>query len=663
MKSLVTKLIALAVSAGVCVVVALWAVGWIERRSHEDVVAALEDDGHFWAEVESDGLRLVLGGTAPDEPARFRALSVAGGIVEGSRLVDAMEVAPPDEVEAPEYQVEILRNGDDVSLIGLLPSMADRDALRDTVRRLSGSALFTDLLETADGAHGETWDAALQFGLESAAMLSRSKVSVTAERVSVDALVSDGDEKRRVEATLSDGIPHGIALAMNIEAPRPVVTPFTARFLIDEEGARFDACTASTDEGANTILRAAKAAGLTSEFHCTLALGSPAVRWAEAVARAIQAVAALGGGDVTFSDGDVTLIAPQGTDPELYDAEIGALEQALPPVFSLHAVLPVIVDEAPEAGGEGPARFSANRTGEGTVQLRGRLGQAIDRRAVEGFALARFGANETTTGIRIDDSVPAGWTPRVLAALDALGYLAEGTVVVTVDNVTVNGETGDAEARETISRVLSEALGDGAAFNIDVTYSEALDPTAGLPTPEECVAMVQNAASENKITFAPSSAEFDPASRETLDQIAQVLRGCGGPIAMEIAGYTDSQGREEMNLALSQDRANAVLAALMSRRILTSGVVANGYGEADPIADNGTEDGREANRRIEFRLISPVEGAEDADLGGETAEEETPAGPDEATPEENAVTQEGAGSPDDAPADGNDAEETDPGPQ
>ena len=71
---------------------------------------------------------------------------------------------------------------------------------------------------------------------------------------------------------------------------------------------------------------------------------------------------------------------------------------------------------------------------------------------------------------------------------------------------------------------------------------------------------------------------------------------------MEIAGYTDSQGREEMNLSLSQERADAVLTALMSRRILTSGITARGFGEADPIADNDTEEGREANRRIEFRF-------------------------------------------------------------
>jgi OOP family OmpA-OmpF porin len=72
---------------------------------------------------------------------------------------------------------------------------------------------------------------------------------------------------------------------------------------------------------------------------------------------------------------------------------------------------------------------------------------------------------------------------------------------------------------------------------------------------------------------------------------------------MEIGGHTDAQGSEEGNRALSQARAEAVLVALQGRRVDVSGLVAKGYGEANPIADNETEEGREANRRIEFTLI------------------------------------------------------------
>ena len=74
---------------------------------------------------------------------------------------------------------------------------------------------------------------------------------------------------------------------------------------------------------------------------------------------------------------------------------------------------------------------------------------------------------------------------------------------------------------------------------------------------------------------------------------------------IEIAGYTDSQGSEGGNQRLSQQRADAVLDGLRIRRVPVSNFRSVGYGEENPIADNETEEGREANRRIEFTLIEP----------------------------------------------------------
>ena len=105
------------------------------------------------------------------------------------------------------------------------------------------------------------------------------------------------------------------------------------------------------------------------------------------------------------------------------------------------------------------------------------------------------------------------------------------------------------------------------------------------------------------------------------DKIAAALKTCPS-VQMEVAGYTDSQGRAEMNLQLSQSRAEAVLTALMARRVLVGNLSVKGYGEADPIADNGTEAGREANRRIEFHLTGD---SADQASGDQTA-------PDASTP-------------------------------
>jgi len=202
--------------------------------------------------------------------------------------------------------------------------------------------------------------------------------------------------------------------------------------------------------------------------------------------------------------------------------------------------------------------------------------------------------------------------------LEGLSYLSNGSVEVTETNINIIGQTGIVSARSDIARVLSGQLASGASFDLDVTYIEALDPLAALPTPEECVELINVAGNKRKISFSPSSSDIEEDAIPTIDAIAEILRDCQG-VRIEIAGHTDSQGREIMNEQLSQARADAVLNAIMARRVLTSNLTAVGYGEAEPIADNGTEAGREANRRIEFRLVTETEEAQEE----ETAEAET----------------------------------------
>ena len=124
-----------------------------------------------------------------------------------------------------------------------------------------------------------------------------------------------------------------------------------------------------------------------------------------------------------------------------------------------------------------------------------------------------------------------------------------------------------------------------------------------------------------KITFAPGSAEITADANATMDALAKILLECPA-MKMEIAGHTDAQGSTGGNLSLSQARAEAVLLALQGRRVPVAGMVAKGYGEGVPIADNGTEEGREANRRIEFNLQAPADSPEVATApdGAQTAD-------------------------------------------
>lgn len=619
--------IAFVTAAAIAIATATLVVGVIERRTTQEVRSALTMAGQDWVQVEADGLLLRLSGMAETEALRFRALSVAGNVVDSARVIDAMEVRPAAELRAPDFSVEVLRNDDGISLIGLIPASEDRDAVVTRMTELAGSGSVADMLETADYPEPAGWDAALDFGLASLARLPRSKTSITPNQVTITAITSSAAERARLEAELSRNAPPGLRLTLDLSAPRPVITPFTLRFLIDDAGARFDACSANNDTARTRILAAAVAAGAEGKSDCTIGLGAPSPRWAEAVEAGIRALAELGAGSLTFSDADVSIVAAETVDQREFDRVIGELERALPDSFSLTSVLTPKADNT----NAGPPQFTATLNGEGQLQLRGRLTDERVRTVVDSFAVGHFGAGRVYNAVRLDPDLPDGWAVRVLAALEALAELSEGSAVVEPDLVRITGTTGSNGANAEIARLLAAKLGEGAKFEIAVSYEATLDPELGLPTPEECVANVNAILAARKIAFAPGSSEIEGEALETLDQIAAALEDCS-QVPMEIGAHSDSQGREEMNLALSQARADAVLNGLLARRVLTSNLRAVGYGESRPIADNGTEAGREANRRIEFTLIpqeeggaasadaAPAEGGADAAAGQEGQE-------------------------------------------
>ncbi|MFX0542031.1 OmpA family protein [Roseovarius sp. S4756] len=598
-------------------VAAGFSVRVIEDNARHTVRSELDKEGMTWTEVDADGLQVFLAGVAPSEAKRFTALSVAGRIVDAARVIDQMLVEDSAEIAPPRFSVEILRNDHGISLIGLIPAEMDREEFLEELQDAADGAEVTDLLEAADYPVASGWNAAVSYAVRALGQLPRAKISVDAGRVAIITMADSPEEKIALEQSLQRRVPSGLRVSVDVSAPRPVITPFTLRFLIEDGVARFDACSADTPEAQRRLIEAARAAGLEGEADCTIGLGVPTPEWGKAGALAIKALGELGGGSITFADADIALIAAQGTPEGKFDDVVGGLNSDLPDVFALHAVLP-----PPETEGAPIIpEFVATLSPEGLVQLRGKLGSQRLRDTVDSFAKARFRSDAVYNRARVVEGLPAEWPVRVLTGLEALGFLAQGAVVVTPTDLTVTGQTGRKEAGAQIAGLLADKLGEAAQFSIDVDYKEALDPVAGLPTPEECVAQIAAIQDQRKINFEPGSANIDGNGAAIMNDIADILGKCG-EIQIEIGGHTDSQGREEMNEELSQGRANAVLDALRARRVLTSSFTARGYGESQPIAGNDSEEGREANRRIEFKLIK-AEPAPDPDNSGlESSEEE-----------------------------------------
>ncbi|SFI95228.1 OmpA family protein [Jannaschia pohangensis] len=611
-RSTIATIAAFGVAAAGATAGAWFGAEFVEDRSRTAVSAMLASNDMGWAGVETDGLQLILTGTAPDEPARFRAITRAGYVVDPSRVIDAMEVAPSRAVTPPRFSLEILRNEDGVSVIGLVPTNGGQEALQTLLDEAGGTTplQITNMVETADYPVSPDWEETLRFGLSVLKDLPRAKISVMPGSVTVTAVADSDTERLRLEQSLTRRKPEIVDLVLNISAPRPVITPFTLRYVIPPEGRpRFEACAVDSLPAEARILRAAQSTGFTGRAGCVIGLGVPSASWGEAASLGIEALGRLGGGALTLSDADVSLVAREGTDADLFDTVVAELGTALPDLFVLSAVLPepTQVDGTGEAA-TGTPEFVATLSPEGQVQLRGRLYDDAQQAAVVSYGRALFGFDKTYVATRQDESLPQGWPARVLSGLDALSRLEQGVVIVQPDLVVIRGVTGNARAEAEISGLLSDKLGAEANFRIEVRYEPELDPLLNIPTPEECEDDLNDILTEQKLTFAPGAAVIEASGDGQIGRLKDKLDDCERAV-FEVGGHTDSQGSEGGNLTLSVQRADAVRAALIARGVRPSQLVAKGYGESQPIADNGTEEGRETNRRITFTLL----GRRDAD--------------------------------------------------
>lgn len=588
-------MLAIAAAAGLAWMTADSAARYFETRLQRDAVLALEERGFDWAGVETDGTRIHVSGIAPDEVARFRALQTVTGATEGGRVVDDMQVAALAQIARPEFEVELLRNDDGISIIGLVPAGLNREAVVKRLQDGTGAQNVSDLLETADYEVPHHWDEAFAFGLRVAQLSPRAKVSIGAGKVTVTALTDSRDERIALEEALRRNRPENVALTTNITAPRPVISPFTLRFVMDGEGARFDACAADAEAARDDILAAGTRAGTTTRAACQLGLGAPSRDWGRAAVLGVDAVAALGAGSVTLSDTEVALQVPATVPSAQFDETVARLQAALPAPFSLAAR-----QEADSEAGQGAAGFTAATSGTGQVVMRGRIADARMRDAVESFARSRFG--QTDSALRLDGSVPNGWTVSVIAGLEAMAGLANGTVTVTPELIRVTGISGHENASDMAAMQLAARLGAGANYELAIRYDRRLDPLLDLPSGEECVDRLNTVMRESLIGFEPGKSVIAGDPAPTLEKLAEAIGNCD-EYRIEIGGHTDSQGSDSSNAQLSQRRAQAVLEAMAGAGIHTRLIGSRGYGESEPIADNDTEAGREANRRIEFRLL------------------------------------------------------------
>ena len=104
------------------------------------------------------------------------------------------------------------------------------------------------------------------------------------------------------------------------------------------------------------------------------------------------------------------------------------------------------------------------------------------------------------------------------------------------------------------------------------------------------------------VTFATNQSAIQPQFRTTLDQVAQTLASYEKTY-IDVYGHTDSTGNDGINIPLSQNRARSVADYLATRGVQSARIATQGFGANQPVADNNSEIGRQANRRVEIKIV------------------------------------------------------------
>lgn len=201
-----------------------------------------------------------------------------------------------------------------------------------------------------------------------------------------------------------------------------------------------------------------------------------------------------------------------------------------------------------------------------------------------GFLLIGCAGTETGTG--------TGLSKTQTGAL--LGGLA-GAVA--------GGATGDHSAKRIlIGGAIGAAAGGGIGYYMDKQEEELNKELKGSGVDVQRQGDTINLNMPGGITFDTGKANIKSNFNAVLDDIANVMVKYP-ETKIEVQGHTDNVGNNADNLRLSELRAQSVRSALSSLGVSSSRITAIGFGESMPVASNDTPSGREANRRVEIKII------------------------------------------------------------
>jgi OOP family OmpA-OmpF porin len=314
-----------------------------------------------------------------------------------------------------------------------------------------------------------------------------------------------------------------------------------------------------------------------------LARGAPA-RFDTAALLLIDQIGKLKEGKITISDDKVSL---SGMARDLGGREaIAAALKNLPEGFSVAAN----EIKAP------PYIFQAYKDPVAvTLTLSGYVPDNNVHATIAAAASRKFFSEKVVDNLKASVGAPSGFAAAVAPALGALSRLSTGTLVVSDREAKLSGDAFYDAAANQIRAGLAKDFPQGFQLTADISVKPPSAPVDATV----CQQLFSELLAQGKIRFESARADIDPDSAGLLDRLIETALRC--PTSnIEIAGHTDADGDDASNLTLSERRAQAVADYLVKAGLPADRFTAVGYGSAQPVAANDTDEGKAQNRRIEF---------------------------------------------------------------
>lgn len=266
------------------------------------------------------------------------------------------------------------------------------------------------------------------------------------------------------------------------------------------------------------------------------------------------------------------------------------------------------VAKAPPASAAAPAAnvaavatdptLSFQNTG-GKVTVNGTLPTVAQKASLEGALAGVFGQQNVKANLEVNPATrDAPWLERLKVLIpdmkaDGLKFAFNG------DALKLDTSALDPEKRAQISRAFQSGLGNVQIEGLFDQGTQALSALA----PGANAADLTAALNKTTVNFDTGLATLTRSSEGILDLAATAIKNSNQEVKVEIGGHTDSQGNATTNQQLSEQRAEAVRTALVKRGVPEARLVARGFGSNQPMGDNSTEEGRKANRRIQYAAM------------------------------------------------------------